>query len=321
MTSKIAGSEIALTGTGEPGSELQIVVDGVPVETVGVDENGRWAVTTALAEPGQYAIGLSALDETGSVVAMATAITLDVAAPDTDVARMTDIAEPDVVAEPDVAEAPETVVAPEPAEAGSPATQEPSSSLAVDAMDEPVAPGFVTFSGTGPAGSQVTVNVDEMVAGRALVEPDDTWVFVTRIGETGVYSVSATDETGLSSAPVLLTVTDTVPEQAVVEDTVVTDTVSAEAAAPSETKTSDLAATGEADVAGDAGIADVATDQAIGSSRRRRSTRTVSPPMQAIRTPLLKSAASARPVTNWPLRLMETSSVAAKSAKIPRGSM
>ncbi len=218
LDGEIAGGEIALTGTGEPGSQLQIVVDGQPAETIEVDEDGRWAVTTALAEPGQYAISLSSLDRTGSVVAMATAIILDVVAVDataTDDALMDDTAI-DAVDSVPAEEVEVEASAAQTSDETSDETSEPSSPevaveelpLAVDPAAGPVAPGFVTLSGTGVSGSEVTLRVDDLVVGRATVEPDGTWVFVTRLGELGVYDVSATDEAGQTSSPVAITVAD-----------------------------------------------------------------------------------------------------------------
>ncbi len=194
LESEITSGEIALQGTGEPGTELQVLVNGELAETAVVDENGEWTVQTGLAEPGQYAVSLSSLDESGSVAAMATAVSVDVLSAEGDVEET---AEPAMV---------ETGAEETSADAG--AVEPTDQPVTVEVQDAVVPPGFVTLSGTGSPQDEVTISVDDTVVGRATVEPDSTWMLVTRIDEPGDYMISAADSAGISSASAVLTVAD-----------------------------------------------------------------------------------------------------------------
>ncbi len=202
LESEIASGEITLQGTGEPGTELQVLVNGELAETAMVDENGEWTVQTALAEPGQYAVSLSSLNESGSVAAMATAVSFDVLPAEANVEEdLEEDVEPVTVAT-NLEETPAVENEAEETGAVEPADQP----VTVDAQDADVPPGFVTLGGTGSPQDEVTILVDDIVVGRSTVEPDSTWVFVTRIDEPGDYVISATDSAGVSSTPVTLTV-------------------------------------------------------------------------------------------------------------------
>jgi large repetitive protein len=81
--------EVTLTGTGEPGSGVEVVVDGKPMGTATVDSNGKWSLPTELTEPGDYEISVQSVDANGQVLAAseATELTLtkeaESAAPET----------------------------------------------------------------------------------------------------------------------------------------------------------------------------------------------------------------------------------------------
>ena len=65
----IQAGEVTLSGTGQPGSQVEVVVNGQVVGTTTVGEDGRWTYTAELAEPGDYQLALRALDDSGSVQA------------------------------------------------------------------------------------------------------------------------------------------------------------------------------------------------------------------------------------------------------------
>ena len=67
-----------LTGTGEPGAEVQIVVDGEPVGKVTVDSEGKWSFPFELPDPGDYEVSVQSLDASGAVVAASQAVAVKV---------------------------------------------------------------------------------------------------------------------------------------------------------------------------------------------------------------------------------------------------
>jgi LysM repeat protein len=68
-----SGGDITLSGTGVPGSQVQIVVDGKPVGTVTVGPDGAWSFPIKL-DPGEHSIVVQALDAGGKVVAESEAV-------------------------------------------------------------------------------------------------------------------------------------------------------------------------------------------------------------------------------------------------------
>jgi len=51
-----------LQGTGEPGSDLEITVDGVTIGRITVDAEGNWSLPTRFNNKGVYAVRANALD-------------------------------------------------------------------------------------------------------------------------------------------------------------------------------------------------------------------------------------------------------------------
>jgi LysM repeat protein len=60
--------EMTLSGTGTPGSRIDLVANGQLLETVNVGQDGQWSVTVQL-DPGEYALVARALDAQGRIVA------------------------------------------------------------------------------------------------------------------------------------------------------------------------------------------------------------------------------------------------------------
>ena len=73
----LTSGDIALSGTGEPGSDVEVVVDGKVVGTAKVDADGKWSLTTDLAA-GDYDLSARTLDANGNVAAEADAISLSI---------------------------------------------------------------------------------------------------------------------------------------------------------------------------------------------------------------------------------------------------
>ena len=61
----LTGETIALAGTAEPGSTVEIVIDGRVVGVAPVGNDGTWAFSASVTEPGPHEIGLNTLDPEG----------------------------------------------------------------------------------------------------------------------------------------------------------------------------------------------------------------------------------------------------------------
>ncbi|MCB0177910.1 MAG: hypothetical protein KDI62_06760 [Anaerolineae bacterium] len=79
---ELTSGEITLTGTGEPGSEVEIVVDSDVVGTVTVGEDGFWSWTGSIDQPGNHQVVINSLDADGNVIAASNPAPLTIAAPD-----------------------------------------------------------------------------------------------------------------------------------------------------------------------------------------------------------------------------------------------
>jgi hypothetical protein len=66
VTPTLAGGALFLTGNGEPGSEVQILIDGAVAGSTQVGSDGAWSFTTSLTEPGDHTINVQTVSETAS---------------------------------------------------------------------------------------------------------------------------------------------------------------------------------------------------------------------------------------------------------------
>ncbi|HEX6384583.1 MAG TPA: Ig-like domain-containing protein, partial [Anaerolineae bacterium] len=82
-------SEVDLVGTGTPGSDVRILLNGQAVETVRVGEDGTWRYTFTPEAAGELEVGLEAVDEGGEVQAAPAAVRFTVAAPEPEIAAAT----------------------------------------------------------------------------------------------------------------------------------------------------------------------------------------------------------------------------------------
>jgi LysM repeat protein len=64
---ELTDGEVTMSGTGTPGSRLQIVVDGQVVDTITVGEDGQWSYTAVL-DPGDYELSARAVDGDGNIL-------------------------------------------------------------------------------------------------------------------------------------------------------------------------------------------------------------------------------------------------------------
>ncbi len=77
----IEAGAVTLTGSGEPNSQVEVLVDGKTVGLANVSASGRWRLNTRLDEAGTYEVTVRAVDAAGTVVAAAEPVQLSVAAP------------------------------------------------------------------------------------------------------------------------------------------------------------------------------------------------------------------------------------------------
>lgn len=77
---KLTAGEVTFRGTGTPGSEVELVVDGKAIGRVKVGNDGTWSFKTDIGQSGTHEIKLRALDAAGKVAAESAALSLEFAA-------------------------------------------------------------------------------------------------------------------------------------------------------------------------------------------------------------------------------------------------
>ena len=166
---------LALTGTGEPGSEAQVLVDGQVVSTTKISDDGAWSLDIILAEAGEHQLTVQTLDASGTVVAEAEPVTVALVAPEA---------------------APSTV------EVQAPTFKLPTSPAELQA-------GVISLTGTGEPGLEVQIVVDGQVAGITRAGDDGSWSLGFTLAEAGehemtVKTLDASGDVVAQSEPVSL---------------------------------------------------------------------------------------------------------------------
>jgi hypothetical protein len=153
---------VALTGSGEPGSEVQVVVDGQVVDGTQVGADGNWSLEISVTEAGEHEFAVQTIDASGAVVAGAEPVSVSLA--------------------PIVLE----VVAPD---------------LLFPADGADVLTGQLTLIGTGGPGTEVEIVDGSVVLGTAQVGADGEWLFTFEPleGDHQFAGRSAVDKTATSS--------------------------------------------------------------------------------------------------------------------------
>jgi len=136
------GDNTTVSGTADPGSTVEIIVNDQSAGHVAVGSDGNWHYDIALPQPGDYRVGARALDAQGREQAKATAIL---------VSRL-------------------SIIKP----VATPAIAMPSGA-------EVLAIGDVAFSGTGEPGKEVVMVADGKEVGHAKVGQDGNWSAVVRL--------------------------------------------------------------------------------------------------------------------------------------------
>jgi hypothetical protein len=145
----LAAGDSVLTGTGEPGSEVQIVIDGEVVDVTEVDDDGAWSLDLSLVMPGDYELRVQALDASGEVVAEAEPVEVSV----TGEAEVTEAA----------------------AASTTGVTTPPELLFPIDGAD--VISGRLTLIGPGQSGAGVEILDGSVVLGTTEVDADGEWRF------------------------------------------------------------------------------------------------------------------------------------------------
>jgi len=76
---KLATGAVTFKGTGSPGSEVEIVVDGKTVGKTRVGGDGIWSFNAELGQPGTHEVKTRTLDATGKIVAESASVSVSVA--------------------------------------------------------------------------------------------------------------------------------------------------------------------------------------------------------------------------------------------------
>jgi hypothetical protein len=70
---------LALTGSGVPGSVVQVVVDGQVIGMTQVGDDGSWSLKVSIMDPGRHELSVQSLDASGTVVAQAEPVSVSLA--------------------------------------------------------------------------------------------------------------------------------------------------------------------------------------------------------------------------------------------------
>ena len=178
---------VELNGSGEPDSEVQVLVNGEAVGTTQANEDGTWSLQVAGIEAGEHEVTMQTLNGSGEVVAESEPVPLALAAPD----------EVEAVAE--------AMVLPV---------------LELPAADAELKPGLIELIGSGEPDSAVQVLVDGRAVGTTQIDEGGIWSLEISLAEAGEHEiiVQALDASGGvidEAEPVALLLTEPVVEAAV----------------------------------------------------------------------------------------------------------
>jgi nucleoid-associated protein YgaU len=165
---------VTLSGTGEPDSAVEVVVDGQRAGQATVGSDGKWGLSVGLPEVKEYQVSVQAVDASGNVLAASEVVRLTVVA----------VTEEAALAEEGTAEAGSQVTAP---------TKEATAEVTAPTLNLPsgsVTPGKVELTGAGAPGSEVEVVVDGQVVGKTTVDRDGKWSISVELPEAKDYEVS-----------------------------------------------------------------------------------------------------------------------------------
>jgi hypothetical protein len=129
---------LTLTGQGQPGTTVQILLNGQVAGVSQVDEAGAWSVNLNLAEPGKHTLTVRFLDAGGNLVAEAAPIAAFIT---------------------------------------SQAATTPALDIIFPADGADILPGQLSLIGPGEPGARVEILDNSTVLGEAVVSPEGEWSF------------------------------------------------------------------------------------------------------------------------------------------------
>jgi hypothetical protein len=165
---------ITLTGAGQPGSRVEVVVNGQVIGMAIVGADGTWRIDTTLPEAGTSTVVVRTVDANGIVISESAPLTLAVAAQNT-----TDFSPP---------------------------------AVNLPAGGTFIANSPIDLTGTGPANSRMEIVLNDNLIDTVPVDETNTWQYSTTLTEPGDYTLllRAIDDTGsllAQSEPLPLRVT------------------------------------------------------------------------------------------------------------------
>jgi len=165
-TDELQAGALALTGTGEPGSETHVLVDGQVAGMTRVGDDGIWSLKITLTEAGEHELAVRTVDASGTVLTQAEPVSLSLAP------------------------------APEPAPQAAPASTEaigPDLMFPADGADVITGRtiiGQLTLIGSAEPGTEVEILDGEDVLGTAKADAEGEWRYTFEPKE-GVYRFAA----------------------------------------------------------------------------------------------------------------------------------
>ena len=143
----LAAGTLALSGSGEPGTEIQVLVNEQVVDAADVGSSGRWSLEITVVEAGDHRLQVQTMDAAGNVLSESEPVTLSLAPAET------------------LATAPEL-----------PGPSEPPN-LVFPADGADVLVGSLTVVGFVEAGAEVELLDGTAVLGMAEANADGEWVY------------------------------------------------------------------------------------------------------------------------------------------------
>ncbi len=220
-TQPVVGDRVQIVGTGQPGSDVQVIVGGVVVGTATVDGDGNWTFTVEFVTPGVQYITCQETDATGQPLgARISSYVLVRPRPTptptpTATATATNTATTTPTPQPTHTPAPTDTVTPVPtatatltpqptstatdtveptatstATATATATATPVRPACVVTQPQPLVDDQVGIIGAGQAGATVRIIVGGVLVGTTTVDDEGNWSFVVEFATPGVQYVT-----------------------------------------------------------------------------------------------------------------------------------
>ncbi|HHY54017.1 MAG TPA: hypothetical protein GYA08_01145, partial [Chloroflexi bacterium] len=165
LEATLTAGQLALSGKGEAGATIEIVVDGVVTASTVADANGRWEVALQANAPGLYAVGLRSRNAAGAVIATATPVILTVAAP------------------------PQPVVAIPPTATATPDQTPPAVVASIIVTTDP-ANSRIAANGKGAVGAVVELLLDATVVATTTIGETGAWALLAPVSQPDAYTIN-----------------------------------------------------------------------------------------------------------------------------------